>query len=253
MKGYSATMKARATWEGFQRIDFIYEGREAVLVLPKQEDPKGKWMLKTEYFGAFPRLEIELLERGYYLAYLKNKSRWVKEDDIEAKASFIKHVSEKYSLSKKCIPIGMSCGGMHAIYLASRHPELIAAVYADAPVVNLLSCPFAIGRPGCDGMAAEFTDHKGLTLRDMLSFRDHPLDEAPAMASAGVPLVLVSGDSDKTVPYEENGAVLERIYKEAGAPLLTIIKKGGDHHPHGLEDNTRIIEFIERYYNQDQS
>ena len=34
---------------------------------------------------------------------------------------------------------------------------------------------------------------------------------------------MVSGDSDRAVPYDENGALLEKYYKQCGLPMLDII------------------------------
>ena len=47
-------------WNGFKRIDFEFEGREAILVFPEVPEENKKWMLKTEYFDDFPNLEIEM-------------------------------------------------------------------------------------------------------------------------------------------------------------------------------------------------
>ena len=62
------------------------------------------------------------------------------------------------------------------------------------------------------------------------------------------PVFLVAGDSDTTVPYEENGALLAEKYKKAGAPITVVIKAGCEHHPHSLDDNTPIIEWAEKLY-----
>ncbi len=62
-------------WNGFKRIDFKFEGREAILVFPQVPIKNKKWMIKTEYFGAFPHLEIEMIRRGWHLAYIKNITR----------------------------------------------------------------------------------------------------------------------------------------------------------------------------------
>ena len=35
--------------------------------------------------------------------------------------------------------------------------------------------------------------------------------------------------------------------QRAGIPHEVYIKKGGDHHPHGLSDNTPIVDFILKY------
>ena len=67
------------------------------------------------------------------------------------------------------------------------------------------------------------------------------------MVKHNVPIILVSGDSDITVPYEENGKLIEDAYVRAGGDLKVILKPGGDHHPHSLEDNTPILDFIRQY------
>ena len=61
-------------------------------------------------------------------------------------------------------------------------------------------------------------------------------------------MYLVCGDSDSVVPYEENGQVLSSIYRQNGRIIEETLKDGCDHHPHGLEDNSPIISFVEKYY-----
>ena len=55
------------------------------------------------------------------------------------------------------------------------------------------------------------------------------------------------GDSDKTVPYEENGIAIENAYKSNKMEdFLYIDKKiGVDHHPHGPSDIDKAIKFFE--------
>ena len=50
-------------WNGYRRLDFLFEGRPSILVLPKQPRSDAKWLFKTEYFGAFPAFELEMLAR----------------------------------------------------------------------------------------------------------------------------------------------------------------------------------------------
>jgi hypothetical protein len=57
-------------WKGYKRLDFVFEGRKACLVLPDAPCAGGHWMLKTEYFGAFPAFEKEMLARGWHLAWI---------------------------------------------------------------------------------------------------------------------------------------------------------------------------------------
>lgn len=234
----------KSQWNGFERLDFTFEGREAILVFPKSRNESGSWMLKTEYFGAFPGFEVEMLKRGWHLAYIKNKTRWAQDDDLDMQKRFADHLHAEYRLNTKFTPVGMSCGGLIACKLAAKYPERIAALYLDAPVMNLLSCPADIG-VARSGLLAEFLEVTGMTLSELICYREHPIDKMDILLKNSLPIVLVYGDADDIVPYAENGFVLEKYYKESGGKLLAIGKSGCGHHPHGLNDSTPIIEFIE--------
>ena len=235
-------------WNGLRRIDFEFEGREAILVFPDKANEGKNWLLKTEYFDAFPDLEIEMVKRGWHLAYIKNITRWCLDEDLDLKKRFAEFLSAEYGLSSKCTPVGMSCGGMIACKLAAKYPEIIASLYIDAPVMNLLSCPARVGR-GAKATLDEFIGATGITLSELISYREHPIDKMHLLLKANIPIIMVYGDSDDVVPYHENGALLEKYYRENGGTIVTIGKAGCGHHPHGLEDNTPIIEFIEKYAN----
>ncbi len=230
-------------WNGFNLERENFEGRELITVFPK--NPNGKWAIKTEYFDAFPDVQIKLLEMGYYVFHIKNITRWHKWEDTEARAKLAEYVHKKYNLSKKCVIIGMSCGGMQGIYFAAKYPEYVSCMYLDAPVVNLLSCPAGLGKS--IRTLEEFQSHKGMDLIELLSYREHPLDFIPTLVENNIPIILVSGDADTIVPYDENGKLLNDAYIKNGCIIKTIIKNGCDHHPHSLEDNTPIIEFIKKY------
>lgn len=234
-------------FHGFEGIEFTFEGNSAKLIKPRVT-PNGKWALKTEYFGAFPQTEIELLKRGWHIAYNENDNRWAEKADLERKGAFIRFVSKTFALNEKCALVGMSCGGLYAVKTTALFPELISALYLDAPVMNLLSCPFGLGSKQ-ESMTEEYVNCTGRTLIDMLSYRDHPIDNMHVLLENRLPIILVSGDSDTVVPYNENGALLEKYYKENGGVIDVYIKKGGDHHPHGLPDCAPIVEFLEKYSN----
>lgn len=241
----------KSEWNGYDRLDFLFEGRKAIVVLPKERDPKGRWMLKTEYFGAFPNFELEMLSRGWGLAHIANSTRWVNPGDIEAKQPFCDFLQKEFGFAKKCLPVGMSCGGMQGVYFASMYPEYVSALYLDAPVMNLLSCPCGIGlgidNPSREKMYREFMEKTGKTVSDLINYRNQPIDHVPNLIKNRIPVFLICGDSDKVVPYEENGAHLARMYRESDVPFEEILKPGCDHHPHGIEDLTPLVAFAEKY------
>ncbi len=236
-----------SVWNGFKRLDFKFNGRDCILICPDNACEGNKWLYKTEYFDSFPQMEIEMLKKGYHLAYMQNTTRLCPESDTDMRPLFCEFLSNEFGLNSKCVLVGMSCGGMQAVYFAAKYPQYVAAAYLDAPVMNYLSWPFALGVSEGD-CSQEFIENMGMTLSDMLNFRNHPIDQKEKLLKSGVPIMLVSGDSDKTVPFCENGQLLWDYYKANNAEIEVIIKSGGDHHPHCLPDNTPIVKFIEKHY-----
>lgn len=235
-------------WCGFRRADFRFEDRDALIVFPNAEK-NGRWAVKMEYFGAFPALEIELLNRGWHLAYLKNNNRWGTDDDSDAKAHFADFISAEFGLENRFACVGMSCGGICSVNFAARHPDKVSVLYLDAPVMNLLSCPMGFGHEDVFEESAacwqELQDAYGFDIPTLLTYRGHPIDKVPILAEHKIPVALLYGDADKVVRYEENGIVLERYYKERNLPLFLVCRKGCGHHPHGLDDVTPLADFIE--------
>lgn len=234
-------------WNGFKRLDFQFEDRDCILICPDNPLEDKKWLYKTEYFDVFPQMEIEMIKKGYYLAHMKNTTRMCPESDTDMRPKFCEFLSKEFGLNKQCALVGMSCGGMQAVYFTAKYPEFVAALYLDAPVMNYLSWPFALG-VGQNDSSKEFIENMGFGLPEMINFRNHPIDQKEKLLKSGVPIMLVSGDSDTVVPFCENGQLLWDYYKSQGADIEVIIKEGGDHHPHGLPDNTPIIKFITKYY-----
>ena len=235
-------------WEGYRRLDFTFEGRSAIVICPHTPTEDKKWLFKTEYFGKFPGFELQMLERGYHVVHIKNITRWCLPEDTDVKAKFAEFLIAELGLKKTCVPVGFSCGGMQAVYFAAKFPQFVSAMYIDAPVLNLLSCPCGVGKATVK-LYEEFTNATGMTPASLINYRNHPIDHVGELLDNNMPVFLVCGDSDSVVPYEENGAELLRLYRERNGIIEVIVKPGCEHHPHGLDDNTPIINFVEKYYN----
>ena len=245
--------RKRAAFYGFpdRRVEELcFEDHDAVIVYPEKIDPNYGPVLKTEYWGAYTRMEEELLKEGLVVCYVKNDNRWGKKEDIDRKARFVKYVAGKCGLMERCLPVGMSCGGIFAVKLAAMHPEAVAGLCLEAPVINYMSCPcgFGMGEKLNDGKGTgELLDALGITMPELLAYRDMPLDHIGELIANRVPVLLAAGDSDTCVPYEENGRLLEKAYRGAGLPIEVQLMAGRDHHPHGAEAGS-IVEFAKKIF-----
>lgn len=232
-------------WKDYTCENFEFEGRDAIIVFPPVK-PNGKLLLKTLYWGAFPDVEKKLLNNGFHLVCIKSLTRFATVEDCDLKARFIRFVAEKYNLDSKCIPIGMSCGGAHAVNFAGHYPELVSCMWIDAPVLNFNDFPGRMDREDFKTVwEKEFlVAYPGIKRYQLMNFPNHPLCHVDTVIKNQIPVLLVYGVEDQTVLYSKNGLLMEQAME--GTDLLTVIPVGcRGHHPHGMiEDNTRIVNWI---------
>ncbi len=233
-------------FDAFRGEEFQFEDQTATILYP-EGTPNGKIVFRTEYLGAFPNFEQAMLHRGYYVINLTHPNYWANHEHIHQMARFVRAMAERLGADERCILSGVSAGGLQAARFAYMYPELTAVAYLDAPVLNLLSLA-GFGDAEFDAcMWRQLERAYGFTKSSILTYRDSPMDHLDELIKLDIPVVMVYGDSDNVVPYHENGKVLEDYYKTRGGKLAVFGKAGCDHHPHGLEDPTPIIEFVERY------
>jgi pimeloyl-ACP methyl ester carboxylesterase len=131
------------------------------------------------------------------------------------------------------------------VNFASTHPDKTAALYLDAPVLDIRSWPGGKGTGKGDARCwAQALKIYGLTEETAPSFKGNPLDRLETIAAAGIPILSVVGDADKVVPVAENTAILKMKYQLLGGRIEVIAKPGVDHHPHSLKDPTPIVDFL---------
>ena len=128
---------------------------------------------------------------------------------------------------------------------AAAHPDHAAALYLDAPVLDIRSWPGGKGKgPGNAECWQQCLAIYGLSEETARDFHANPIDHAAMLAKAGIPVISVCGDADEAVPLEENMKIFEARYRIAGGKIEVILKPGGKHHPHSLKDPKPIVDFL---------
>ena len=223
--------KTNTLWHGFDRYDFIMDEKtyaiipsnsiegegdgvndpvkgqwRCVLIVPKNPAQGNPWSWRGCYWNHQPQAEIELLKRGFYVAYisagqdLKPGKHW----DV-----WYDYLVTKLGLSLKPAFIGMSRGGEYSYSWAVAHPDKVSCIYADNTGGNI-------------GIMKGIVD---LALND-------------------VPILQVCGSIDPILG--KFSLPIESIYHQFGGRISMMIKEGFGHHPHSLKNPTIIADFIEQ-------
>lgn len=231
----------QSEWQGYTRLDFVVAGQPAVLIVPKEVAPGRPWVWRAEWFGDRhgPQVALALLARGWHYAYINASDRYGGLEAMRIFDAFYQHLLTHAQLAPRMVLEGFSRGGLYAFNFAATWPERVAALYLDAPALDLRSWPgYRTAR--WPDVAASY----GLSVEALETARVSPLDRIAPVAAAGIPIIGVSGDADPVVPYEANLAVLAERYRAAGGRIEVILKPGAGHSPHSLPDPTPIVEFL---------
>lgn len=235
-------------WAGFKKYDFEIFGTNAIIAEPKEPTPDKKWIIRAEFFGAFPQADIRMCELGYYVVYLNKRDMYGHDKAIDEIHRFKEYLCEKYGFFHKAVMFGFSRGGMYTMSYTAKYPQDISVIYLDAPVMNALSWPAGKGKAMCyEKEWKEYLEVYGLTEGEALNYRNQPIDKTEILLKNNIPVILVAGCVDTCVPYDENGLVFADIYRKNGGIIEVYEKPDCDHHPHSLDDPTVITDFILRY------
>jgi pimeloyl-ACP methyl ester carboxylesterase len=180
--------------------------RRCVVVVPAKPAAGNPWSWRGCYWDHQPQTEVELLRRGFHIAYISANQNLRPGKEWDAWYAFL---NEKHGLSREPAFIGMSRGGEFAYTWATAHPDSVSCIYADNPAGN----------------------------RDIFA-------RLGDLARNNVPLLHVCGSIDPL--FGRVSTPLETIYQQYGGRISVIIKEGYGHHPHSLNDPKPIADFIEQ-------
>lgn len=229
-------------WEGYELETGIYKGYEYGIVFPEKEVPGHPYVWRTEFFGAFPSVDLAMLKEGYAIVYYRISDMYGSPKAVELMEAFQPFIQEKYGLSAQAVLFGFSRGGLYALHYGAKCPERIAALYLDAPVVDIYSWP-----GGCfsgEGSPAEWEECRKLWNLSHESYLDTVYGAVDRLLTWSVPLIIVAGGKDETVPWQENGRLLQKAYERGGAAFQLIMKPECGHHPHSLENPSPVVDFL---------
>lgn len=236
----------KGEYQGFVRWDFTVDGRDCILIEPRSPTEGFRWIWKAEFFQAFPKFDLAMLERGWWLAFMNVGNTFGCPDAMDHFDAFYSEMVSKGGFSSLPVLEGLSRGGLYIYNWAIRDPSRVGMLYADNPVCDFKSWPGGRGvGPGSDvDWEKLLKDYHFTDTKDALDWEGNPIDHLPELLRSGVPIVHVYGDADEIVPWEENTGIMIQISERMGNPIHAIRKPGARHHPHGPEDTVAFSALI---------
>ena len=233
------------TWNGFEIIEFKFNGVDAKIVFPKKPNPAKNWIWRTQFWAHEPQTDTALLNQGFHVVYVDVVDLYGNKVAVNRLSDFYTFLIKNFGLNKKTVLEGMSRGGLDAFNWASENTDKVFCIYVDAPVCDIKSWPGGLGKgQGSKNDWEKCLKAYDLTELSVQDFKGIPLNNCIKLAKAKIPIISVCGDGDTVVPFEENSLKLAEIYRAAGGKIELIVKKGIGHHPHSLQDPKPIVDFI---------
>ncbi len=230
------------TWEGYEVETGSCNGYEYGIVFPEEMAQGRPYIWRTEFFGAFPSVDLAMLKEGWAIVYYRISDLFGSPEAVGLMGAFQPFIQEKYSLSSRAVLFGFSRGGLYALHYGAKYPERIAALYLDAPVVDIYSWPG--GAFAGEGDTAEWERCRKLWNLSREAYMARVDAAVRTLLAWQVPLIIVAGGKDEVVPWHENGILLQKAYEQSGTAFQLMMKPECGHHPHSLEEPSPVKEFL---------
>ena len=246
----------KSNFRGYDRYDRIKtEHGHFSIVCPRKPAPGKPWLWRSLFWEAIKKVsdaDLQLVDEGYHVVLAHGDVAGHPKGNANIDAAY-ELLTKEYGFAKKCSMSSMSRGTLSLFRWASTNPEKVESIYVDNGVCNVLSWPAGKLVPGNNSIATgapssweDFKKKFGYANdQEALKTKESPIDQLDPLAKAGVPILMVCGNKDQAVPYEENDAVMEQRYKALGGDIKVIVENKG--HSHGMNDPTPVLEFIRKH------
>lgn len=233
-----------SSFYGYDCAGFLFRGRVSKIVKPRVAAKGHPWVWRARFWGHEPQTDIALLDRGFHIVYSDVVELFGNDEAVSRWNDFYRFL-RKAGLAKKAVMEGMSRGGVYVYNWAAQNPRKVACVYADAPVLDMMTWPGGKKEPSSPRDWEIYKKNYGYTDDEQTkNFKNNPLDKIDQIVKGHYPMLHVVGDEDDVVPVAENTTIFERKILEAGGKITVIHKPGIGHHPHSLSNPGPIVDFI---------
>lgn len=242
----------KSDWHGFERLHFTVAGRAAYVVVPKETAAGKPWVWRARFPDYHFEMDVELLTHGFHIGYVDVGGMFGNSRAMNIGDEFYSFLIKERGFAEQPAFEGVSRGGLFVYNWAARHPESVACIYCDTPVLDFKSWPAGKGNGiGSAGAWKQCLAAYELTEEQALKFSGNPLDHAAVVAKHRIPVLHIVSENDEVVPPAENTYLLQARLKELqhDMPVMSVPlgteKSHGHHFTHPEQD--RVVQFIRQH------
>ena len=219
-------------WHGYKKQTFTLDGDPAFVVVPKVPAPGKPWIWRTSFPDFNADVDRELVRQGFHIGFLNVVKLLGSDTSLDKMDRFYDQVRSQWKLAEKPALEPCSRGGLHAYRYAARHPDRVACILGDVPVMDLKSWP--VKWPAAKQQVQDAINHYGFkSKQELMEFKGNPIDMLKPIARAKIPLRHVICLTDQVVPPEENSLEAKRRLNAIGHDMeLAIVKDSNKAHGH---------------------
>ena len=211
-------------WYGYCRTKFDFDGHAAWIVEPLTFPAKGTpWTWTMQWPDSFVDRTgvLPLLKDGWHHVTIDLYEQRMTDEWITVAAKFQKFLVDELGFAPQASLIGLSWGGFFSTRYAAAHPDAVSRIYLDGPRMSV----------------DEFADRGDPR---------QPVNLAEQIAAAKIPVLLLYGGQDRTIPPESNCELFLRRFRAVGGVAEVEKREEFGHHPHGVDPDktSRIVRFL---------
>jgi len=250
---WNNTPKIRETgvsaWNGYTKKSFTMDSIPAYVVVPRVPAPGNPWIWRTSWPDYHFEVDTLLLHYGFHVAYVEVLDLLGSGKALDLMDRFYSTVRERYHLAEKCAIEPNSRGGLHAYRYTARHPERIACLLGDVPVMDFRSWPSPRDTIQWNNIMRSYGFR---SLDEAMNYDGNPVSEkilAP-ISAARIPLRHTICLNDSVVPVKDNTLRAQAVLRKLGWDIdLVVVPKSselkGHHFP--FPDAFGSAQFVLRH------
>lgn len=230
-------------WHGFKIYKFHSGSFSIQIAEPKTAMGNKAWVMYIGDIGDGFHWQINerLLKSGAYVVGINSYNTYGSDYGLSLMDSLYNLALNKFKLSNKCSLFGVSRAGLSVYRWAIKHPERVASIYCEGPVLDFKTWPMA-WKPSAANWVELKKYYAFANDAEAMAYKGNPIDNMRVIAEAKIPIrhvISLTAEHDvKIVPNDKNTLKAQQYLKKMGHDIDVVVIPPGMKPPYTSDDES---------------